>query len=102
VHDRLFHRHIIGPTGICKTTLLSKLARQISTSGLDFCLIASRGCRAPHPLLGLDCPIVVIADPFYRYGYIPLTYVGLALRSLLTPGLKQALRNAKPDRMKTL
>ena len=97
--DRLYHSYVIGQTGVGKSTLLFKLAKQDITNGQGFCLIDPHGdlARKTAEVAGERSIYWDAADPANPYGYNPLTYVAEQYRPLVASSLIEALKKQWAD-----
>jgi hypothetical protein len=101
--DRLSHIHIIGKTGVGKSTLIETLARGDLAEGRGFALIDPHGDLAER--LATDVPphlqgrVVYLnaPDPFQPYGYNPLRRVRDDKIPLAASGLLESLKKLWPD-----
>jgi type IV secretory pathway TraG/TraD family ATPase VirD4 len=101
--DRLHHLHVVGKTGVGKSTLLEMLALQDLAAGRGFALIDPHGdlvervfAAVPSEMRErvayLDAP-----DPLQPYGYNPLRRVRDDKIPLAASGLIETLKKLWPD-----
>lgn len=101
--DRLSHLHILGKTGVGKSTLLEAIARQDLVAGRGFALIDPHGdiveriaatpsANAHDRVRYLDAP-----DPTQPFGYNPLRRVRDDKVPLAASGLLDTFRKLWPD-----
>lgn len=101
--DRLFHVHVVGKTGVGKSSLLETLAHQDLACGRGFALIDPHGDTA-HAVIASandderDCIIYLNAtDPTQPFGYNPLRQVRDDKIPLAASGLLDTFRKLWPD-----
>lgn len=101
--DRLSHVHILGKTGVGKSTLLEGLARQDLDAGRGFALIDPHGdmveriaaavpASLKHRVRYLNAP-----DPTQPFGYNPLRRVRQDKIPLAASGLLETLKKLWPE-----
>jgi hypothetical protein len=101
--DRLSHVHILGKTGVGKSTLIEGLARQDLAAGRGFALIDPHGdmveriaaavpAAQAHRIRYLDAP-----DRTQPFGYNPLRRVREDKIPLATSGLLETLKKLWPE-----
>lgn len=101
--DRLSHVHILGKTGVGKSTLLEGLARQDLDAGRGFALIDPHGdmveriaaavpSSLKHRVRYLNAP-----DPTQPFGYNPLRRVRQDKIPLAASGLLETLKKLWPE-----
>ncbi|UYN96079.1 MAG: type IV secretion system DNA-binding domain-containing protein [Enhydrobacter sp.] len=101
--DRLMHIHIIGKTGVGKSTLLRHMALQDYAGGEGFALIDPHGdlveeLHQEGRRLGLHEAIYLdAADPEQPYGYNPLRQVRPEFIPLAASGLLEVLKKMWAD-----
>lgn len=97
--DRLSHIHVVGKTGVGKTTLLASTFAQDAAAGRGAIFIDPHGdtALALATALGDRCLYIDAADPTQPYGYNPLRQVSEAKISLAAAGLIDAFRKLWPD-----
>lgn len=101
--DRLSHLHVIGKTGVGKSTLLEALARQDLEAGRGFALIDPHGDLVERIAAGLTPPTrdrvryLDAADPSQPFGYNPLRQVRDDKIPLAASGLLDTFRKLWPD-----
>ena len=101
--DRLSHIHIIGKTGVGKSTLLGTLARGDLAAGRGFALIDPHGDLVSG--IAQNIPTEQMArivyldatDPRQPFGYSPLRRVRHDKIPLAVSGLLETLRKLWPD-----
>jgi hypothetical protein len=97
--DRLSHLYAIGKTGVGKSSLLERLARQDLAAGRGFALIDPHGDLVER-VAAQGCERVVYldaTDPSQPYGYNPLRRVRDDKIPLAASGLLETLKKLWPD-----
>lgn len=101
--DRFLHVHIIGKTGVGKSTLLGAMARQDITSANGLALIDPHGdlvdrlYDALPPSRADDVIYLNAADPAQPYGYNPLHAVAYDHIPLAASGLLEVFKKMWAD-----
>lgn len=101
--DRLSHVHVLGKTGVGKSTLLEGLARQDLEAGRGFALIDPHGdmveriAAAVPPSLKHRVRYLNAPDPTQPFGYNPLRRVRPDKIPLAASGLLEALKKLWPE-----
>lgn len=101
--DRLLHLHIVGKTGVGKSTFLEGLARQDLLAGRGFALVDPHGDLAEAVIASAredQRPGIVYlnaSDPAQPFGYNPLRQVRDDKIPLAASGLLDTLRKLWPD-----
>lgn len=99
--DRLSHLHIIGKTGVGKSSLLETLVRQDLSAGRGFALIDPHGDLVERiaAVAGNSERVVCLnaPDPTQPYGYNPLRRVRDDKIPLAAAGLLETLKKLWPD-----
>lgn len=101
--DRLSHVHVLGKTGVGKSTLLEGLARQDLEAGRGFALIdphgdmAERIAAAVPPSLKHRVRYLNAPDPTQPFGYNPLRRVRHDKIPLAASGLLETLKKLWPE-----
>lgn len=101
--DRFLHVHIIGKTGVGKSTLLEKMATQDVALGNGLALIDPHGDLADRlsdelpPSRASDLIYLNAADPEQPYGYNPLHAVAYDHIPLAASGLLEVFKKMWAD-----
>jgi hypothetical protein len=101
--DRLSHMYVVGQTGVGKTTLLGRLAREDFDAGRGLALVDPHGdlveALAAHmPSTGANRAVYLNAgDPTQPFGYNPLRRVRPDKIPLAVSGLLETLKKIWPE-----
>lgn len=101
--DRLSHVHVLGKTGVGKSTLLQGLALQDLEAGRGFALIDPHGdmveriAAAVPPSLAHRVRYLNAPDPTQPFGYNPLRRVRQDKMPLAASGLLETLKKLWPE-----
>ena len=101
--DRRSHTHVVGKTGVGKSTLLENLARQDLIAGRGFALVDPHGDLAEAIIAAATTAerahIVYLdaQDPLQPFGYNPLRQVRTDKVPLAASGLLDTFRKLWPD-----
>ncbi len=103
LEDRFLHVHVIGKTGVGKSTLLASMARQDIVAGNGLALIDPHGDLVDRlkdelsPSRAGDVIYFNVADPAQPYGYNPLHAVAYDHIPLAASGLLEVFKKMWAD-----
>lgn len=101
--DRLAHVHVIGRTGVGKSTLLARMMEGDIAAGQGFALLDPHGdlalqvAAAVPPARRRDLVYLDIAEPRCPYRYNPLRRVAPELRPLVVSGVLEVFHKLWPE-----